>query len=224
MGKKINPKIFRIPSLRSWQSNWFARSHYFKKFLEEDIKIRKYLNKKLKNTGLAEINIERIGQTIKITIRTAKPGLIIGRGGVDVEKLKKTIQEKFLSKDTALELNILEVSSPNQEAKIIVDEIINDLEKRIPYRKTMKRAISLVQKSGAKGVKVVISGRLDGKEIARSEKLIWGKLPLHTLRADIDYNRSAAQTLYGLVGVKVWIYKGEIFRDSSKIQTQVKNF
>jgi len=216
MGQKSNPKIMRIPLIREWEEKWFAQSRNFRQFLKEDIQIRKFLSQRLKGAGIDKIIIERSGKTVRIIISTAKPGLIIGRGGVDVEKLKKEIQSKFLSKDEVLELNIQEVPSPSLSAQVVLEGLIADLEKRVPYRRAMKRVIEQVKKANALGVKVTLSGRLDGVEIARRETLSWGKMPLHTLRADIDYARGAAFCTYGTVGAKVWIYKGDIFPDSSK--------
>ncbi len=216
MGQKSNPKILRTPLIRQWASQWFARSRYFREFLKKDLQIRKFLAQKLKNTSVDKISIEKFGYNIKVSISTAKPGLIIGRGGVDVENLKKEIQKRFLDKGETLELNVQEVSAPMLSAQIVLEMIIADLEKRVPYRRAMKKAIEQVKKAGALGAKVKLSGRLDGVEIARREILSWGKMPLHTLRADIDYARGAALTIYGAVGVKVWIYKGEVFNNLSQ--------
>lgn len=217
MGQKVNPKIMRIPIVREWEEKWFAKSRNFRQFLKEDIKIRKFLAGRLKGSGTDKIIIERSTNTVKILILTAKPGIIIGRGGVDIEKLKKEIHSKFLPSSTALELNIQEVQAPFLSAAVVLEGIIADIEKRAPYRRTMKRAIDQVKKAGALGARIKLSGRLGGAEIARRETLSWGKMPLHTLRADIDYARGAAFTIYGAVGVKTWIYRGEIF-DKSRPQ------
>jgi small subunit ribosomal protein S3 len=211
MGQKSNPKILRTPIIRQWESQWFAKGHYFREFLKKDLKIRKFLVNKLKNAAIDKITIDKSGYNIKITITTARPGLIIGRGGVDIENLKKEIQKKFLDKGETLELNVQEIAAPVLSAQVLLETIIADLEKRVPYRRVMKRAIEQAKKAGALGVRVKLSGRLDGVEIARRETLSWGKMPLHTLRANIDYARGAAFTIYGAVGVKVWIYKGEVF-------------
>jgi small subunit ribosomal protein S3 len=211
MGHKTNPKIMRIPIIKEWEAKWFAKSRSFKQFLKEDVQIRKFLSQRLKGAAVDKISIDRSANVLKILILTAKPGFIIGRGGVDIEKLKKEIRSQFLARHTVLELNIQEVTAPFLSAQIILEGIITDLEKRIPYRRAMKRTIDQVKKAGALGVKIKLSGRLDGVEIARRETLGWGKMPLHTLRADIDYARGAAFTMYGSVGVKVWIYRGEIF-------------
>lgn len=216
MGQKTDQRILRIPLLKKWDSQWFATGKKYRKFLKEDIKIREYLNERLKNCAVDSINIERSSNSLRIIINTARPGLIIGRGGTDIEKLKKELKERFLDKKTSLELNVKEVQKPSLSATIVMEGIIDGLEKRIPYRRVMKRAISQVQKSGALGVKVSLKGRLDGVEIARKETLSWGKMPAHTFRANIDYAKGEALTTYGKIGVKVWIYKGEVFSKEKK--------
>ncbi len=216
MGRKVNPKIFRIPMIREWESKWFASERKFRYFLEQDTKIRKFLSGKLKNCGISIVNIEILANVMRIIIHTAKPGLIIGRGGLDVEDIKKEIKKRFLSDNFVLEINVIEEKFPMLSAAVVLEGAIIDLEKRLPYRRVMKKVIKQVKAGGAKGCKIVVKGRLDGSEIARPEKLIWGQLPLHTLRADIDYSRGKAATIYGSVGVKVWIYRGERFENKSK--------
>lgn len=210
MGQKVNPKIFRIGITQSWQSKWFTRKDYAK-LLEQDIKIRKYLKKKLKDAGISKIEIERSGNNVTINIHTSKPGIVIGRGGTGADVLKKEIEKKFINKKTALRLEIHEVAKPYLDAELVCQNIAEQLEKRIPFRRTAKQAVDQVMKAGAKGAKVIVGGRLDGSEIARKETFTKGSLPLHTLRADVDYARGAAFTTYGSVGVKVWIYKGNVF-------------
>ena len=210
MGQKVNPIIFRMGGTQNWTSRWFSKNDY-PALLKADILIKKFLRKKLKEGSVARIEIERSSNNMVIAIHTGKPGLIIGRGGEGVEILKKQIQDEFFTKKTNLTINIVEVKSPNSSAELVLQSVIADLEKRIPFRRAMKQAIGRVQKAGAKGVKVICSGRLNGAEIARRETLTWGSLPLHTIRADIDYSRGAALTTYGKIGVKVWIYKGEKF-------------
>jgi len=207
MGHKVHPKIFRILGIQTWNSKWFSEKNY-KKYFEQDIKMRKFLSEHLKKSMVGKLEIERSANNIKIIIYTARPGLIIGRGGQGAEELRKLIQNKFLDKGSNLELSIQEVKSPNLSAQIVLQGMIEETEKRMPYRRVMKQAMEHVKKAGAEGVKTIMSGRLDGVEIARRETLSWGKVPLHTLRADIDYSRGKAQTLYGAVGIKVWIYKG----------------
>lgn len=216
MGRKINPKIFRIPLIRDWESKWFAEGPKFRQFLKEDLQIRRFLAKKFKNCGISNINIERLANTIRVIIQTAKPGLIIGRGGLDIEKVKDEVKSKFLTGSSVLEINVIEEKSPMLSAAVVLEGAISDLEKRFPHRRVIKKVIRQLKTTRALGAKIIIKGRLGGAEIARSEKLFWGKLPLHTLRADIDYARGVAATTYGCIGVKVWIYKGEKFADKSK--------
>ncbi len=220
MGRKVNPKIFRIPLIRDWESKWFAKKNEFKQFLKEDIQIREFLSKRLKNCGVSNVSIERLANIVRVSISTAKPGLIIGRGGLDIEKLKKELKV-FVSDKIVLEVNVLEEKKPMLSADVILEGVIADLEKRFPFRRTMKKVIRNAKTSEAKGIKVILSGRLGGVEIARSEKLIWGNLPLHTLRADIDYSRGTAATTYGSVGVKIWVYRGEKFEKTKSNQIKV---
>ncbi|MCH7492456.1 30S ribosomal protein S3 [Patescibacteria group bacterium] len=215
MGHKVHPLIFRIGILRGWKSKWFATKDYAV-FLEQDVKIRKYIAKKLKDASIANVEIERSGTGLIANLYTSKPGIVIGRGGTGVEELKKEIKKKFLDKKTKLTLNIHEVSKPFLNAQLVSLNIIEQLEKRIPFRRAVKRVIEQVIQAGAKGVKIIVAGRLNGAEIARSEKFSQGSVPLHTLRADIDYARGGAHTTYGMVGVKVWIYKGEVFERDNK--------
>jgi len=210
MGHKVNPKVFRIGITQNWRSKWFASKDYAK-FLEQDIRIRKYIMNKLKDAGIANVEIERSGSSIIVNIHTSKPGIVIGRGGTGAEELKKDLEKKIVKKKTNLRLNIQEVSKIYLNAQLVCRNIIEQLEKRIPFRRTCKQAVDQVMKAGAKGVKIIVGGRLDGSEIARKETFTAGSLPLHTLRADIDYARGAAHTTYGAVGVKAWINKGEIF-------------
>ncbi|MBL7053913.1 30S ribosomal protein S3 [Patescibacteria group bacterium] len=212
MARKVNPKIFRIPFTRDWESKWFANKHEFKDFLKNDLQIRKFLSLKLKNCGISSIKIERLLNSIKIIIHTSKPGIIIGRGGTGIQKIRKQIKDKFLKENQSIELNIVEEKSPMLSANIILEEAISAIEKRLPYRRVMKKIIRDVSTAGAKGVKIIIKGRLNGAQIARSEKLIWGQLPLQKMRADMDYSRGAAHTVFGVIGIKVWIYKGQQFK------------
>ncbi len=218
MGKKINPKIFRIQTIGKPASNWFASKYTFQQKLMEDVMIRKYIKTKLKDAGLASILIERSPAQLQINLRTSKPGVIIGRGGVGVEELKKEIKHKFFaSQKMQVQINIQEVDRPDLQAELIVQQIKAQLEKRVPFRRAMKRAIEQVRHAGGKGIKIIVAGRLNGSEIARTETLADGKMPLSTLRADIDYSRGAAFTIYGAIGIKVWIYRGEIFaKDKEK--------
>lgn len=214
MGQKVHPKIFRTGIIYSWTSKWFdSKKDRYAFNAEIDIKIRKYLFKKLREAGVDKVEIERNANRITIAVFTAKPGLIIGRGGTGAEDLKKEIKAKFLPKHKLgeINLNINEIDRPNLSAQVVLQSMILDLEKRIPHRRVMQQAINRVKRAGALGVKVIVKGRLGGVEIARAEKLTSGKIPLHTLRADIDYARGFARTTYGSVGIKIWIYRGEIF-------------
>ncbi len=211
MGQKVHPKIFRIGPLYTWNSKWFSEKDY-SKLLKQDVLIRRFLEKKLKEASLDKIVIERSANSVTVTVHSGKPGIIIGRGGSGAEDLKKEMKRKFLDPKANLNLNIVEVSKPNLSAAIVAQGIAADIEKRIPYRKVMKQVIGRVEKAGSEGIKVTVAGRLNGAEIARTETLSWGRIPLHTLRADIDFCQTVANTIYGVIGVKVWIYKGEIFK------------
>ncbi|MFA5128920.1 MAG: 30S ribosomal protein S3 [Patescibacteria group bacterium] len=213
MGQKVHPKIFRTgqSQIYTWNSKWFAKKDYVAR-LRQDVDIRDFLKKTLKEAAVAKIEIERTANAVTVIIHSAKPGLIIGHAGTGIEDLRKKIKEKFLDKKTTLNLNVQEVQNPSTSAEVVLQSMIADIEKRIPFRRVLKQSIGRVERAGAKGVKVVASGRLDGAEIAREETLSWGKIPLHTLRADIDYAGGAAFTIYGAVGLKVWIYKGEVFK------------
>ena len=209
MGKKINPKIFRLGLSEQWRSRWFSVDDYAK-FLREDIEIRNYIKKGLASAGIDEVIIERKRGEIVINVKVAKPGLIIGRGGSGIEELRKKLVKKYLDKKTKVNINITEVSNPNLSAAIIVQAVREDIEKRMPFRRVMKQNIEKVMKAKGQGVKIILAGRLNGVEIARTETLSKGKIPLSTLRANIDYSRGAADTVYGKIGVKVWIYKENI--------------
>jgi small subunit ribosomal protein S3 len=214
MGHKINPTSFRLNITDSWKSKWFSKSNYVA-LLKEDIRIREYLETHLKKAGLSRIDIERLNDgTVTVIIRTSKPGLIIGKGGAGIEELKKRIKTKLGIK-TELKVNIEEVRDMNLHAQVIANGIAEQIEKRAAFRKLMKQSLEQVMQAGAKGVKVAIGGRLNGAEIARTEQLSAGKIPLHTLRADIDFARSTAYTTYGTIGIKVWIYRGDIFEEKT---------
>ncbi|MEK7067859.1 MAG: 30S ribosomal protein S3 [Patescibacteria group bacterium] len=219
MGQKVHPKIFRTGVIYSWPSKWFSVGRDFPSKIKQDVEIRRFLMHKLREAGVDRVEIERDAQKITITVHTAKPGLVIGRGGAGAEDLKKEIKRRFLPKVKLgeINLNINEVDRPNLSASIVAQSMVLDIEKRLPYKRVMKQAIMHVQRAGALGVKVLVKGRLNGAEIAREEKMVAGKIPLHTLRADIDYARGEAHTTYGSIGVKVWIYRGEIFsKEESK--------
>jgi small subunit ribosomal protein S3 len=219
MGKKINPKIFRIKSIVKWESRWFADKDYAK-FLEQDVKIREYLRNRLLEAFVASIEIEREAKQVNILIFSARPGIIIGKGGSNIEELRKHVSRKFIKdKNKKVNISIKEVSKPNLDATLVAQGIKFDIEKRIPFRRAMKQAIQKVEKSGAQGVKVIVGGRLNGADIARSEMLVSGKIPLHTLRANISYAEERADTTYGVIGVKVWIYRGNVYKKDNTKQT-----
>ncbi len=210
MGNKINPTSFRMNITDTWKSKWFSKGNYVE-LLREDIRIREYLEVHLRKAGLSRIDIERLNDgTITVIIRTTKPGLIIGKGGAGIEELKKKIKTKLGIKKE-LKVNIEEIRDVNMHAAVIAGNIAEQLEKRVAFRRLMKQGLESIMQAGAKGVKIAIGGRLNGAEIARTEHLSSGKIPLHTLRADIDYAKATAHTTYGTIGVKVWIYKGDIY-------------
>ncbi|MFH1236248.1 MAG: 30S ribosomal protein S3 [Parcubacteria group bacterium] len=210
MGQKVHPKIFRMGITQQWQSKWFAKKQYAQ-FLEQDLQIRRIIKDKFKDAGVASSDIERSGTTVTITIHTSRPGVVIGRGGAGVEELRTAVAKKFFDKKQNVRISIEEVAQPLLNAQIVCQNMIEQIEKRIPFRRVLKTAVDQARRAGAKGVKSMVAGRLGGAEIARTEKLTWGSLPLHTLRADIEYARGTAQTTYGTIGVKVWVYKGEVF-------------
>jgi len=212
MGHKVHPTIFRMATIYRWNSKWFSKNRVqYSKFLREDIKIKAHLEKKLKESGIDSIQIERNAKEVVITLNVAKPGLIIGRGGAGVEDLRKDLQKRFFGKVANLKLNVQEYAKPNLSSHIVIQGMVADLEKRMPFRRILKTTIERVRKAGAQGVKVMVSGRLNGAEIARREMLVSGKIPLQNLRADIDYAADIAHTIFGVIGVKIWIYRGEIF-------------
>lgn len=206
MGQKVSPVGLRVGIIRDWESKWFAGKDYAD-LLHEDIKIREYLKKRLKDAAVPSIEIERAANRVNITINTAKPGMVIGKGGAEVENLRKELTKLTKKK---VHINISEVKVPELNAQLVADNIAQQLERRISFRRAMKQAIQRSMRAGAKGIKTVVSGRLGGAEIARSEGYSEGTVPLHTLRADIDYATAEAHTTYGRLGVKVWIYRGEV--------------
>jgi small subunit ribosomal protein S3 len=216
MGHKVHPKIYRIPTIYSWDSKWFARNDQMPLFLKQETQIRAFLTKKLKDSLLDSISIERTPKDLTVYILSAKPGTIIGRGGQGLEGLCKEIEKKILQQKLKVKINVLEVRQPALSAQIVAQNAATDIEKRFPFRRVMKQLIERVMSAGGLGVKVRMSGRLNGVEIARTEKLAAGKMSLITLRSDVDYAQAEAQTLYGKIGIKVWIYKGEAFSRRDK--------
>ena len=207
MGQKTNPIGLRLGIIKSWESKWYSEKDY-SKLLQEDINLRKFLMKKLSTAGISKIIIERPAKLANITLHTSRPGVIIGKKGSDIEKLKKSVS-KMISGD--VNINILEVKKPELDSQLVADNIAQQLEKRVAFRRAMKRAVQSAMRLGAGGIRVNCSGRLGGAEIARTEWYREGRVPLHTLRADVDYGVSRANTTYGICGVKVWIFKGEKF-------------
>ena len=213
MGQKVNPHGLRVGVIKDWDSRWFAKSKDFGDTLVEDYNLRKKLKKQLYAAGVPKIEIERDASKVRIHIHCAKPGMVIGKGGSEIEKLRVQC-EAMLKKPVAI--NIVEVKSPDLNAQLVAESIAQQLEKRISFRRAMKQAIGRAMKFGAKGIKIMCSGRLNGAEIARSEMYHEGTIPLQTLRADIDYGFAEAATTYGRIGVKVWLYKGEVLQDNRK--------
>lgn len=212
MGQKINPFLYRLGNLRDWKSRWFNSSNY-KNYLKSDIKLRAFLEEKLAKAAIEDIIIERSTNSIVINIYSSRPGVIIGRGGTGVEELKSNIASHIKEKIN-IKINIIEVKNPELSAKLVAQSVAEQIEKRSPFRRTLKQAIErTMQNRLAQGIKVAISGRLDGSEMARTEWLSKGKIPLHTIRADVDFSRVNAYTTYGVMGIKVWIYKGEVFEN-----------
>ena len=219
MGQKVNPHGLRVGVIKDWDSRWYADDKDFADFLVEDYKIREYLKKKLYNAGVAKIEIERASDRVKVIIFTAKPGVIIGKGGQEIEVTKKELQ-KFT--DKKLVLDIKEIKRPDREAQLVAENIAQQLENRVSFRRAMKSSMGRTMKAGALGIKAAVSGRLGGADIARTEFYSEGTIPLQTLRADIDYGFAEADTTYGKLGVKVWIYKGEVLPTKAKEEKTAK--
>ena len=219
MGQKVNPIGFRLGINRGWDSIWFAKKENFGNNLIEDFNIRKYIKENVENSGISKVMIERTAKKCFITIYTSRPGFVIGKKGSDIEKIKKKLS-KFTKNEVTL--NIKEVKKPELNSYLVAENIAQQLVKRIAYRRAMKRAMQSALRLGAKGIKVCVSGRLGGNEIARSEWLREGSVPLHTLRADVDYADTEALTTYGMIGIKVWIYKGKIFKNEFNQETNKK--
>ena len=207
MGQKVNPIGLRLGINRTWDSRWFANTGEYGQLLHEDIKIRKYLEKELKQAAISKVVIERPHKKCRVTIHAARPGLIIGKKGADIEKLRKKLMEMTKSET---HLNIVEVRKPEIDATLVAQSIAQQLERRIAFRRAMKRAVQSAMRLGAEGIRINCSGRLGGAEIARMEWYREGRVPLHTLRADVDYGTATAKTTYGTCGVKVWVFKGEV--------------
>ena len=219
MGQKVSPVGLRIGINRNWEANWYAKNSDFSDYLERDLKIRKFLDKKLNNAGVSTIEIERNAKRCEVIIHTSRPGVIIGKDGVEIENLKKELS-KLVGEE--IQISIVDIKKPDLDAKLVADSIASQIENRASFRMAQKKAIRNVMKAGAKGVKTLVSGRLNGADIARSEGYSEGTIPLHTLRADVDYALSEADTTFGKIGVKVWIYKGEILQDKKENNKKAK--
>jgi small subunit ribosomal protein S3 len=217
MGQKTHPKLFRIGVIESWDSKWYA-SHDYSKLLHEDIKIKKFLKSRLYHAGISKIEIERAANKAKINIHTARPGIVIGKKGAEIEKLKEELT-RLADRETYL--NIIEVRRPDLDAQLVSENVALQLERRVAFRRAMKESVSRAMRMGAQGIKIQCAGRLGGTEIARTEWYREGRVPLHTLRADISYGFAESRTTYGAIGVKVWIFRGEVLTEEEEQQKAV---
>lgn len=217
MGQKVHPVGFRIGVIRDWESTWFANKKDYRGLLHEDLKVREYVFKRLKDSAVSKVQIERAANRINVTVHTAKPGMVIGKGGTEVDNLRNYLSELTGKR---VHINISEIKHADLDAKLVADNIALQLERRVAFRRAMRQSIQRTLRSGAKGVKVQVSGRLGGADIARTEGYSEGTVPLHTLRADIDYAITEAATTYGRIGVKVWIYRGEVLPTRTKKETE----
>ncbi|MBQ7546606.1 MAG: 30S ribosomal protein S3 [Clostridia bacterium] len=218
MGQKVNPTGLRIGVIKNWESRWYANDSDFADTLVEDYKLREFLLEKLATAGVPKIEIERDAKRVYITIHCAKPGMVIGRGGAEIEKLKAVCQKKLGGKEVSI--NIVEIKQPDLNAQLVAENIASQLERRISFRRALKQSIGRTMKLGARGIKCQVSGRLGGAEIARTEHYHEGTIPLQTIRADIDYGFAEAKTTYGRIGVKVWIYRGEVLHETNRTSSR----
>ena len=221
MGQKVSPLVQRLGFIKNWNSLWFAKPQEYYNFLEEDVKIRRYIKANFKQAAVANVVIERLTEKVRVKIHTARPGVIIGRHRADIEKLSEKIKE--ITKNKEVSIDIKEIKKPATEAQLVAENIAFQLEKRVAFRRAVKRAIEQSKEAGIKGIKISLAGRLGGVEIARHEKYKYGKIPLQTLRADIDYGFAEALTTYGLIGVKVWLYKGDALLEKPVTEENGKN-
>ena len=212
MGQKVHPYGFRLGFNKPWRSRWFSKGNY-PELLQEDLELKEGLRKQLKSAGVSSIEVDRPGNKLRVTIRTSRPGIIIGRKGAEIDKLKADIQKRS---SREVFIDILEVNKPELDAQLVAENIALQLEKRVSFRRAMRKSVDSALRFGCKGIKVRVSGRLNGNEIARSEWYLQGRLPLHTLRADIDYGFAEANTTYGIIGVKTWVYRGDIFEQKKR--------
>ena len=216
MGQKVNPHGLRVGVIKGWDSKWFANKKDYQNWLLEDIKIREFIKEKLFLSGISKVEVERTPDKARISIYTAKPGMVIGRQGSNIELLKKDL--KKMSATPNIDINIVEVKQPDMDATLVAENIAAQLERRIAFRRAMKQCVGRTMRMGAKGIKIYCGGRLGGAEIARGESYREGSIPLHTLRADIDYGTAEAHTTYGRIGIKVWIYKGEVLPEKDAVK------
>jgi len=216
MGQKVHPTGIRLGIATDWNSKWYANSGDFADYLNEDLKVREFIKKKLEQAAVSKISIARPAKSIVITIHTARPGIIIGKKGEDIEKLRREVAEKVNLPINNVKISIEEIRKPELDAMLVAEGIAQQLERRVMFRRAMRRSVQNAMRLGAEGIKINVSGRLNGAEIARNEWYREGRVPLHTLRADIDYGFAEALTTYGILGIKVWIYKGEVFDLESK--------
>ncbi|QIL45950.1 30S ribosomal protein S3 [Vagococcus coleopterorum] len=217
MGQKINPTGLRVGVIRDWDAKWYAEKEYAE-YLHEDLKIRKFVSSRLADAAVSKVEIERAAKRVNVSLHTAKPGMVIGKGGSEVENVRKELVKITGRKPNEIHINIVEIKKPDLDAKLVAEGIARQLENRVAFRRAQKQAIQRTMRSGAKGIKTQVSGRLNGADIARAEGYSEGTVPLHTLRADIDYAWEEADTTYGKLGVKVWIYRGEILPGMKNIE------
>ncbi|WP_198245320.1 30S ribosomal protein S3 [methane-oxidizing endosymbiont of Gigantopelta aegis] len=208
MGQKVHPTGIRLGIVKDWTSRWYANSQNYPVFLLQDLKVREYIQEKLAHASVSRIQINRPGTNAHITVHTARPGIVIGKKGEDIDKMRQVVSKMM---GMPVQMNVEEIRKPELDAKLVAESIAQQLEKRIMYRRAMKRAVTNTMRLGAEGIKINVAGRLNGAEIARGEWYREGRVPLHTLRADIDYGTAEANTTYGIIGIKVWIFKGEVF-------------
>lgn len=219
MGQKINPTGMRVGIIRDWDAKWYANKKDYATALHEDLKLRKYIETKLSDASVSRIEIERTANRVNISIHTAKPGMVIGKGGSEVDALRNELS-KLVAKGERVHINIIEIKKPDLDAHLVGSQIASDLERRVAFRRAMRGAIQRAMRAGAKGIKTQVSGRINGADIARVEQYTEGTVPLHTLRADIDYSWDEATTTYGQLGVKTWIYRGDILPEKKSVKKQ----
>ena len=219
MGQKINPTGMRVGIIRDWDAKWYANKKDYATALHEDLKLRKYIETKLADASVSRIEIERTANRVNISIHTAKPGMVIGQGGSEVDALRNELS-KLVAKGERVHINIIEIKKPDLDAHLVGSQIASDLERRVAFRRAMRGAIQRAMRAGAKGIKTQVSGRINGADIARVEQYTEGTVPLHTLRADIDYSWDEATTTYGQLGVKTWIYRGDVLPEKKSVKKQ----